>query len=242
MIPKEIDELMWTIAEAGDPHAISEFGERYPNMREELLKRMKTVQALKAGSRTIKAKAVPTFRNTRVRPTNWRLIFATFAATVLVVSSFGVWRLTHSSKPAVQVPAVNVEPVKMPDVNMEVNPPRGNPLPQTGPRTEEPLANPPVVTNPGSLIEPGRTSLKLESASLHAAITMIADAAHWRVTIGSGTPDPTVRIDFQDMTPMEMLKELGKEYAFDTLMDGDHAILILPKKDEDEDQMTNETR
>ena len=39
------------------------------------------------------------------------------------------------------------------------------------------------------------------------------------------------------MTPMDMLKDLGQQYAFTTVLDGDHAILIIPKKDEDDSQI-----
>jgi len=242
MIPREIDELMWTVAEGGDPHAISEFGDRYPNMREELLKRLKTVQALKAGKRSVKAGAVPTFRTTQTKPVNWRPIWATFAVTILAISAFGVWRINAAPTPVVNVPTINVEAPKLPESNIEVD--RGLPSPHSmnGERRTEPPINPPIVEPPTSVGLPIRTSLQVESASLHTAITMIADAGKLSVTIAPGTPDPVIRVDFQDMTPMDMLKELGQQYAFDTLLDGERAIIIIPKKDEDDDQMTNETR
>ena len=37
---------------------------------------------------------------------------------------------------------------------------------------------------------------------------------------------------------MDMLKDLGKQYAFTTVLDGERAILIIPKRDEDEGQIT----
>ena len=60
MIPREIDELMWTIAEGTDHSAIEAFGDRYPNLREELLRRIRTVNALKSGNKSLKSAKVPT--------------------------------------------------------------------------------------------------------------------------------------------------------------------------------------
>ncbi|MBS1702161.1 MAG: hypothetical protein JST12_10910 [Armatimonadetes bacterium] len=240
MIPREIDELMWTIAEGGNSEAISEFGDRYPNLREELLKRIRTVNALKSGGRSVPSGKVPTFNNTRVQPFNWRIVFATLGLTILVMASYGLWRATSHPQSAPVVPPVNVNEPQLPQANIAIQP--GSAEPQPRPKNNAPI-NSPVVPN----VEPDipaqqATSVKLESATLHAAITLIAEAGGMKVTIAPGTPNPTVKIDFEDMTPLDMLKKLGQDYAFNTLMDGDHAILVIPKKDEDDELMTNETR
>jgi hypothetical protein len=88
MIPKEIDELMWTLAENNDPAAIDDFGIRYPSLREEMLKRMRTIRALKSGSRISRTTQVPTFQNTQTRPPNWRWITLSFAVAILALSAF----------------------------------------------------------------------------------------------------------------------------------------------------------
>ncbi len=239
MIPREIDDLMWTIAEGTDQSAIEEFGDRYPNLREELLKRIRTIKALKSGSRGPKVSSVPTFQNTQIRPANWRLIWSSFAFAVLVISAFGVYKLNMHSTPPPEVTPVNLQPAVLPDVNVE-NPTTSGPHPilvQPNPSQGSNTPTLPNATNSPATPVTKLKSMKLESASLHAAILLIAEEDHLTVTIAKGTPNPTIKIDYQQMSPMDMLKDLGQQYAFTTVLDGDHAILIIPKKDEDEGQI-----
>lgn len=46
-IPKDVDDLMWSVAESGDSQAVKEFGNRFPHLRGELLKRLQMVGQLK---------------------------------------------------------------------------------------------------------------------------------------------------------------------------------------------------
>lgn len=236
MIPREIDELMWKIAEGNDPSAIEEFGNRYPNLREEMLKRMRTIKALKAGNRVPRTTTVPTFQNTEVRPANWRWIGASFAVAILAVSAFGVWRAMPHSPPPVVAP-VNTQLAQLPDDGVKFDPTPKQPYaipnnnsPQTSPGTQVPNGSTLPKASP-------LKSMTLESAPLHSAIQLIAAEGNLQVTIAPGMPNPTVKVDFRDMAPMDMLKELGQTYAFTTVLDGEHAIMIIPKKDEDEGQI-----
>ena len=249
MIPREIDDLMWTIAEGTDPSAIEAFGDRYPNLREELLKRIRTVNALKSGNRLPKSTPVPTFQNTQVRPANWRLVWTTFGFTILALFAFGIVRYANHTVPNPDVTPVNVSPAKVPDANMQFEPIRGlNPMtvPNSGGNSSQNQAtNPPTTIDPPQTpetISGGLKTLKLESAPLHTAILLIAEAGNFTVTIASGTPNPTVKLDFEGMEPMDMLKELGQQYAFTPVIDGQRAVLIIPKKDEDEGQITDNNR
>ena len=252
MIPTEIDELMWTIAEGNDPHAVAEFGERYPNLREELLKRMKTVQAFKAAGSNVKTKKIPVFRSPNIQTVNLQLAYGAVCLALLVVGSFAIWRATHTSPVPATVPQVEVGNRKMPAVQVvpnndagmqgrQVRNSRTNKPETNRSNQEQQWINPPVVPSRDENGMP-RTTISLESASLHAAITMIAEAGKMKVQIANGTPNPTVKVDLRDMTPMDMLKELGKQYAFDTIMDGEHAILIVPKKDDLDDSNNSQTR
>jgi hypothetical protein len=249
MIPREIDDLMWTIAEGTDSSAIEAFGDRYPNLREELLKRIRTVNALKSGSRLPKSAPVPTFQNTQVRPPNWRLVWATFGFAILAMFAFGIIKYSGRTAPIPEVAPVNVNPAKVPDANIQVEPIRDlNPMivpHNQGNDSQNQAINPPAIVNPpqnSETITSGLKTLKLESAPLHTAILLIAEAGHFSVTIANGTPNPTVKLDFEGMEPMDMLKELGQQYAFTSVIDGQRAILIIPKKDEDEGQITDNNR
>ncbi len=245
MIPNEIDELMWTIAESGDGHAVTEFGERYPALREELLKRIRTVQALKAAGRSMTPGKIPTFRNPQIRPVNARPVFLSLGLAALAAFAFGVWRLsTRAEVSSPHVPPINVEDPKLPQpafIPNRTNQPEITPQPSHRQPIDPPI-NSPVVTHPNPNSGSAKTDIELESASLHAAITLIAEAGHLKVTIAQGLPDPTIKVDMHGKTPVEMLKELGNTYAFEVLLDGDHSIMVIPKKDDLDDQVTNETR
>lgn len=245
MIPNEIDELMWTIAEGGDGHAVTEFGERYPALREELLKRIRTVQALKAAGRPVSSGKIPAFRNTQTRPVNARPVFLSLGLAAVLAFAFGIWKVSAKSetvKP--QVAPINVENPKIPQPVMIPNGTNQSEItPQPSHRAPiEPPINPPVITHQNPNGGSAKTDIELESASLHAAITLIAEAGHLKVTIAPGLADPTIKVDMHNKTPVEMLKELGNTYAFEVLLDGDHSIMVIPKKDDLDDQMTNETR
>jgi type II secretory pathway component GspD/PulD (secretin) len=157
--------------------------------------------------------------------------------------------MNSHENPTPQVIPVNVEPAKIPDANISVAPQTNSiqTAPQTNHspiRTTQPNGALPNAENANNqpLYTNGLKSMKLEAAPLHMAIQLIADSGHLTVTIASGTPNPTVKINFQDMAPLDMLKELGQQYAFTTVLDGQHAILIFPKKDEDEGQITDINR
>ncbi len=242
MIPKEIDDLMWAIAEGTDQAAIEEFGDRYPNLREELLKRIRTIKALKSGSRLPRSITTPTFQNTQVRPANWRLIWATFSLAILSIVAFGVYRANTSSLPKPVVPPVDLSHSQLPATNIPdatQNIPQPLRVPQNN---QNPQGNnqPLVITKPPNPSN-GLKTMKLESATLQAAILLIAEEDHMTVTIAKGTPNPTIKIDYVNMTPMDMLKDLGQQYAFTPVLDGEHAILIIPKKDEDEGQINGDS-
>lgn len=243
MIPKEIDELMWTIAEGNDPGAIEEFGNRYPNLREEMLKRMKTITALKSGNRLPRSTPVPTFQNPHVRPANWKWIGASFAVTILAVTAFGIWKSIPRASSLPTVNPVNVESATFPGDSGVVYTNNEPKVKETLP-VDEPNNGTLPLAQPGSEAPKPQSlkSMKIESAPLQVAIQLIATEGQLTVTISPGLANPTIKVDFQNMAPLDMLKALGEQYAFTTILDGDHAIIIIPKKDEDEGQITSENR
>ena len=244
MIPKEIDELMWTIADGTDQAAIEEFGDRYPALREELLKRIRTIKALKSGNRLPRTVPVPIFQNAQVRPTNWRLVWSSFAVAILALVAFGTYKVSTRTIPTPNVVPVNVAPAKVPDPSVAMNTPNDprplNAQPNNGKGTSTRPANNQPVTNQS--IVGAKRSISIDSIPLHVAILLVADQDHLSVTIAPGLPNPTVKVDFQNMAPMDMMKELGQQYAFSTILDGAHSIIVIPKKDELDGQNTDINR
>jgi hypothetical protein len=237
---------MWTIAEGTDPAAIEEFGDRYPGLREELLKRIRTIKALKSGNRIVKTSNVPTFQNPKVQPANRTLVWASLAFALIAVFSFGIYKASVRSIPQHEIKSVNVEAPKLPQANISteqigINPmmvpqPNNNRNNNPAPQSQVPETNHQMGSN--SQVPNTVKTLRLESAPLQSVILMIAESGHYNASIAPGMPNPTVKIDFVNMEPMEMLKELGDQYAFTTVMDGPRTILIIPKKDEDEGQIS----
>ncbi|HLP00338.1 MAG TPA: hypothetical protein VK171_17205 [Fimbriimonas sp.] len=242
MIPKELDELMWLVAESGDPDAIEDFQERHPIYQGELLKRIRTVRALKDAGRAPKAQP-PVFVSPTTTAPQFKWWVAAVAFGALSVVAVGAWRMmppsynhtptdigsgapvyteARSSGPAAVQPSQkdtfsNNEPINTPPLANQSNP---------NDQTQKPTEDLPVYP-----IEQPKT-VSLEMAPLHTAIQAIAASGNYVVTIAPGTPNPEVKVNFENMTPFEMLKRLGDEYAFVPVIDGEYAILIIPKKDD----------
>jgi hypothetical protein len=238
MIPKELDELMWLVAESSDPAAIEDFQERHPIYQGELLKRIRTVRALKDAGRAPKAQPPVFVSPTKAQPQfKWWVAAVAFGA--LSVVAIGAWRMmppsyshtltdvgpgeqvisnARSSGPA---PADSTKPSTFPDPG-----PLATNQPSPSNQTQRPNDEIPVYP----IDEP--KSVSLEMAPLHTAIQAIAASGNYVVTIAPGTPNPEVKVNFENMTPFEMLKRLGDEYAFVPVIDGEYAILIIPKKDD----------
>jgi hypothetical protein len=238
-IPIEIDELMWGIAESGDRNATRQFEERYPKYKEQLQKRLTTVQALKASGKVIPERVLPAFKPQTVAPFQPKPFYfaAGFGAVCLALA--GIWSTTRpSAEVQKQIPIV----VQTNDQNAPPTVAIKENLPQPAVVTQPPAVANEIPTEPIEVQDPitPKTSLNLANASLHTAIKLIGAAGKLNVTIAPGTPNPEINIDFVDITPMEMLKQLGEEYAFTAVIDGDRDILILPvREDENESKSPN---
>lgn len=235
-IPPEIDELMWAIADQDDPNAVFEFEKRYPRYANELFRRLKTVDALKASGKTVPVAPVPVFKNTTAPKPNYRLPALLTTAAILAVSVFAFYTGSLNSKPQVQPTTTTaaMDQQARPEVAMSNELPK---QPMSVPQQpsqplNQPIQSPttqPQIDNSGAkLIE-----MHIESAPLHAAIQLIAQAGKMKVTIAPGLANPNIKIDYDKMTALQMLQALGKDYAFTPLMDGEREILVLPTRDED---------
>lgn len=238
MIPKELDELMWLVAESGDPAAIEDFQERHPVYQGELLKRIRTVRALKDAGRTLKTQP-PVFVSPVKAAPQFKWWVAAVAFGALSVVSFGAWRLMP--------PSYNHTPTDIGQGEQVINNSRSvaPPISQPSQTNVVPPGDQHTNNNAAPAVQTQRPTedlpvypvdqpktVTLEMAPLHTAIQAIAASGNYVVTIAPGTPNPEVKVNFENMTPFEMLKRLGDEYAFVPVIDGEYAILIIPKKDD----------
>ncbi len=227
-IPPDIDELMWAIAENDTPDAVYDFEHRFPKYQQELMRRIKTVQALKAQGKTVPSREIPVFQARPITVDRKPIHWLGYAAVCIAVISTAVLAATRNQPTIEPKPApVNTKRVATPDVPLL---PRTNPVtPQAVPPVD-PAKNPP----PAPKNDTKKYDAIMEVAKLHSAIQLIGEIAHVNITIAPGLENPDVQLNFTQMTAMEMLTALGKDYAFTPIVNGEKDILILPVKDEEE--------
>jgi len=233
-IPPEIDELMWAIAENDTPDAVYDFEHRFPKYQQELMRRIKTVSALKSQGKTVPSREIPVFQARPVALDRKPIQWLGYVAVSLAVISTAVLAATRN-QPAPVAKPVQVNPNSrkaIPEVPI-ASPPK--PIGQATPPVD-PAKNPPP--KPSNQFK--KSDLILEVTKLHDAIQLIAASGEVTVTIAPGLENPDVQVNFTQMTAMEMLSALGRDYAFTPMIDGEKHILILPVKDETEPPDSNE--
>ncbi|MCH8979010.1 MAG: hypothetical protein IH945_07175, partial [Armatimonadetes bacterium] len=83
-LPREIDELMWDVAERDDNDTLDQFVERYPEFRSELAKRLQMVRGLRSSRPT---RPMPKFvPNQTVRNLGPSRLVVTGVAGLVIVS------------------------------------------------------------------------------------------------------------------------------------------------------------
>lgn len=228
-IPPDIDELMWAIAENDTPDAVYDFEHRFPKYQQELLRRIKTVKALKSQGREAPSREIPIFQARPAavdpRPTQWLGIVAVSVAVI----STAVLAATRPRAERVPLPAPvetgvrSHKPIQAP-IDVQPAPP---PVQQAQPPVDPAKVPPQPKSN-----EAKRFDAIVEVAKLSDAIQMIAMSGGVNVTIAPGLENPDVKLNFTQMTAMEMLTALGKDYAFTPVINGEREILILPVKED----------
>lgn len=253
-VPNDIDQIIWEIAESNRAEDVLDFERRYPAYRLELHKRIKMVTALKQGkpgeTETTPAKFTPrteaTKRNRGLHPA-----LVAFAAVMAVVAVGGVVQSIASKRPEVQT---RVETPRQPSPSTYNQggyvPQNQDTLPPSPPVNPEGTPNPvatdsqPRLDAAGQPMDSGllspppasenvpefhkKKSLKIAKAPLIAALKLIADSGGLRCEFAPGFPNPDVIIDFQEMSPVEMIQQLGKDYAFSTFEEGERNLLFVP--------------
>lgn len=242
-LPPEIESLIWAIAENGNPQAVIEFELRYPKYTIQLHERIKMVQALKRTNSTDKPIARPEFKPRPLPPAETpRALWVGAAVLGLAALGFGAYTAITSTakappvveKPNLETPAPTgpefvVRENKLPAPQNSEAPKLGT-APDPGANQTEPEPTPRSASEdlPKYLT---RQTLRVKSAPLHSALQLIGAAGGLTVEIAPGLANPNVRLDFDSMTPIEMLKALGQDYAFSAFDEGENRVLVIPARD-----------
>lgn len=225
-ITPEIDQLMWAVAEDGDPKAALDFSRRFPEYAAELDKRRAMVRSLKGAkphgmtveSRPLfaPAKTVKTVSNPAALRLAYGFGLAALGLAVFLITS------SLSRGPAPIEPAPTAVAVVSP------SPVAPNPVPEATPTpTNTPAPRP--QTPPAPYLVP--QDFVLQDVSLIVALQMIGAQSGLTVEIAPGFPDVSVRKVFQQQTAVEVLRALGAEYGFTAFEQEPGKVLVVPARD-----------
>lgn len=242
-IPPEIEALIWSIAESRDPQAIAEFENRFPEHRLELLKRVNAVQSLRQAKGPTPNRPV-VFIPTPNQPPILR--FGRYGLTAAALAgvafaSYWVFGLVSQPPPAPKPgmggtaqTGVAPSPVNPPLRKADAPMSGVSRVPQEDSRPG--MSNLPVNPNP---IEPKRLpkpsekplTIHVERANLLTILDGIAAQAGWQLEVAPGTPDPEVRVDYEEVPAEQIVQDMGRRFGFSAFEQGEGKVLIVPARD-----------
>ena len=241
-IPPELENLMWTLAESGNQQAVSEFEARFPHLRVELAKRTGMVRSLRSTRPgNVTSPAIPRFvpgAATATEPSRGMYTAAfVFAAIALSVFAYTAV-VAHHPRPVEpqslpQIPLQN-EPASQtaplvrnsPAVNPPlVYPPAVGPAPNTGPRSLR--DEPPILTPTEHTWEKPQT-LAMRNVPLQTVLEAVGEEGGLAMDIPPKMPNPTITVDYHDVSAESILQDLGRTYAFTPILSDDGSAIMIP--------------
>ena len=232
-VPREIDELMWEVAELDDLDTIDQFGARYPEFRNELIKRLQMVRSLR-GSRPKSAtpEFVPRQNVRNFGPS--KLAVAMVAIIVLASVSFATYatmKYVRAQEKPVSTSSTTVassSKVPVPSIPTKRPSPTGvvRTQPELPPGSEQPLRE---FDTFQFLV-----TIESEDMSLVDVINEIARVSGAEIVIAPGFEDVSISLSFVEQPAIGVLQELGVRFGFTALRQGATEMLIIPARDESE--------
>ena len=75
--------------------------------------------------------------------------------------------------------------------------------------------------------------MSIKRAPLQTVLKLVAAQGKLGITIAPGLSNPDVAIQYEDKTVIEILQDLGRQYAFTAFDQGDGSVLIIPARDDE---------
>jgi hypothetical protein len=66
---------------------------------------------------------------------------------------------------------------------------------------------------------------------LSLVVQAVAQQGKFAINIGPGLADPVISVDYQGLNSIEILQDLGRQYAFTPFDQGDGTVIIVPARD-----------
>lgn len=235
-ISPEFDAFMWTVAESGDDLAIDQFGERYPEMRAEMLKRLAMIRELKASKpgtafANTPPRFVPPLRSSGPSLPRWAWAMAPILLAGIAFGSFQVATKfmggpEERPKPEIIKYDVNgfpdpniVQNQKEPDTNLRA------PEYKVGPIKDnvEVVEGGPVYERP--------IDLQAENTTLIATLNLIQKKSGLRIERAPGFQDFQISMKYSGLSPVEVLRDLGRNFGFSVFEQEPGHVLLIPEVD-----------
>jgi hypothetical protein len=83
----------------------------------------------------------------------------------------------------------------------------------------------------GQLQNEAKYKFNLESAPLKTVLQAVAAQAGLKLDIAPGLGNPTVNVNIEGQSGIEVLEKLGKQYGFTPFAQGGKSVLIIPAAD-----------
>ena len=231
--PPEIDSLMWQLAESEDAAALEQFGEKYPDYKVEMTRRLKMVRGLK-GARPEKAaknrdKFMPSPRMRSYGSPRWvmpvvvlgvlgSVVFATIG-TMRFVDSLGKKQGSESNEPVSGLVGSGLD-----QEQLKVG--QGNSTTMEQETQAEPL-KPQVPPTPFDT----RVTVVASRIRLSDALQDIAAQAGVSLEWAPGMPEIEIAVDYRDVPAKDVLQHLGNTFGFSAVPQSTRSALLIPAVD-----------
>ena len=237
-VAPEMDQLMWTLVEAGNDRAIQEFAYRHPEHRTELMRRVTMVSSLRRANPELSAPASPPPFRPRQAPapaptSRWMVAAVATALAGLAVASY--YAGSQLFPKATPVPTVVETPKGTPSNVDRFEEDESKPkdpvasvaeTPPSSPVRDEPPIEPPRVSS-------RPISLRISQAPLITVLEAIAAQSGMKVIPAPGMVNPDVNVNYENRPAMEVLEDLGRQHHFTAFDQGDGSIIVIPAVQQD---------
>ncbi len=230
-LPPEVDRLMWAVAENPTPTALDEFGQRYPQYRSEMLRRMEMVKGLRSEVRPQQAghrSEIPKFQMREVSPSGPpRGVFLVAGLSIAAIAAasytaFSGMRTPPARPKVAFVPRVNEELPKAPPIYYR------NPSPP--PPTPQPVEPTAVAEQTPQYLKP--RSFHVRTASLMDALSLVTANTGIHLEAGPGFVNQSVTVDYDNVDTVSILRDMAKQFGFHISDEGGGNFLAIPVPDE----------